>query len=96
MLLTAANFPDTLVGLLPIVGHPVGQPPEMGPKVIGDGRPVLVEEVDRVHKFAVDVQLHLAVGAVPDADRARPFVSLKMIETFLGEFMTAVDPIHDL
>ena len=49
------------------------------PEAVGVG------EVDRVHGFAVDVELQLVGGAVADAHRARAAVALEVVEHLLVE-----------
>src|SRR2546426_8390774 len=66
------RLPDPLVGLLPVPAHPVEEPHQVAPQVVGDGLPELVVEVNRVHELPVDVELELAIGVVPDPDRSRP------------------------
>ena len=66
------------------------------PGVVGDRPAVLVEEVDGVDELAVDVELELVGGAVPDAHGGRAAVALPVVEDLLLEIGVAVDRVHDL
>ena len=87
----AADLPDPLVGPVPVVDQPVHHPADRLPEVVGDAVGVLVEEVDRVHHLAVDVQLELVGRGVADADRLRAAVAVEVVEVLLGQFVAAVD-----
>ncbi len=96
MLLPATDLPDPLVLALPVIADPVDELAQMGPQVVGDRGPVLVEQVDRVHELAVDVELELVVGAVTDPDRARAVVTIQVIQGLLGQVAAAVYAVHQL
>jgi hypothetical protein len=96
VLLAPAGLPDPLVGAAPVCTHPIEQRAEVGPEVGGDGRPVLVGEVHRIHQLAVDVELELIEGAVADADGPRAAVPVEVVERVFGQVAPAVDPVHDL
>src|SRR5215216_5831417 len=96
MLSTAANLPDPLVLALPVIADPVDQSPQASPQLIPDGVSILVVEVDGVHQLAVDVELQLVVGAVPDPDRARTTVTLQVIQGLLRQVSASVDAVHQL
>ena len=65
-----AGLPDALVGLLPVVAHPVEHADQGAPAGIGDADADPTGEVDGVHELAIDVELQL-VGC-PVADAYRP------------------------
>ena len=92
----AAHLPDALVGLAPVLAHPVDQPDDVHPRVVRDRRAVLVVQVHRVHQLAVDVELEVRVGGVADAHRARAHVALEVRQRLLGQLVAAVDAVHDL
>ena len=60
------------------------------------GRPVAAVEVHGVDQLAVDVELKLVRGAVPDPDGRGSLVALQVLEHLLLELGAAVDPVHDL
>ena len=66
------------------------------PALMTGVEPVLVAAVDAVHGLAVDVELELARGSVPDPDRRRPPVALPVGEHLLGQVAGAVDAVHDV
>jgi hypothetical protein len=79
-----------------VFGDPVHEPHEVLPEIVRDRRAVLVIEVDGVHELAVDVELELVVGAVPDAHRRRAGVPLEVGEDLLGEILVPINAVHDL
>ena len=96
MLPAAAGLPDPLVRLIPVLAHPLDDPRQIRPGCVRDRRRVLVEEVDGVDQLAVDVELELVGGAVPDPDRGRAHVALEVRQHLLVQLRAAVDPVHDL
>jgi hypothetical protein len=96
VLAPAARLPDPLVRPVPVVAHPLDDPDDVLPGLVGDGRPVLVVEVDGVDQLAVDVELELMSGPVADPDGRGPPVSLEMVERLLRQLRAAVDAVHDL
>ncbi len=68
----------------------------MAPRVICHRRTVLVVQVDRIHQFAVDVELQLLASAVADAHRARATVAFQVVEGFLRHFVPTIDAVHNL
>src|SRR6266568_8281281 len=96
LLAPAAHLRDALVLLPPVGADELDEPHEVAPQVVGDGLRELVVEVDRVHELAVDVELELIVGGVPDAHRLRVRISRPVGQRLLAEVVTAIDPVHDL
>ena len=68
----------------------------MRPVVIGNRVAVLVEEINRIQEFAVDVELQVMKCAVADSNGARTFIALEMIEFVFGQIGTPIDTIDDL
>ena len=66
------------------------------PAPVADAQPGAVGEEDRVHRLAVDVELELIRGAVPDPHRARAPIALEVVEGLLVEVAAAVDAVHQL
>ena len=96
VLLPAADLPDPLVGLIPVVTDPLDDVTEVGPRIGIHRLAVLVVEVHGVHQLTVDVELELVGGAVSDANRMRAAVTLEVVENLLFQVRPAVDPVHDL
>jgi hypothetical protein len=69
VLTPAASLPDALVGLVPVLAHPLDDRAEVLPRVVRERRAVLVVEVDGVDQLAIDVKLELAGGGVADPHR---------------------------
>src|SRR5215813_4278993 len=67
VLATAAGLPHALVGLVPVIGHPIYDLGHRQPATVRDGHAGLVTLVDRVHRLTVDVELQLVGSAVADA-----------------------------
>ena len=60
---------------------------------------MLVVEVDGVHELAVDIELQLVVGAVPEPDGARAAVAVEVIQDLFSRswrpsipYMSCSDP----
>src|SRR5450755_4929635 len=69
----AADFPDTLVGLMPVLQGGVHEPGEPFPHRHDDlGSSAVELDVHGVEDHAPDVVLLLIPGPVADPDRARP------------------------
>src|SRR5207248_1185899 len=92
----AAHFPDALIGPPPILANPIDQLGEMKPKIVGDGLGEFVANVNRVHQFAINVELKLVVGAVSNPHRTGFSVTLEMAKLGLDEILSAINAVHDL
>ena len=68
VLAAAAHLPDALVGLVPVVAHPVDDSGEVHPRPVRDRVRVVVVDVDRVDQLAVDVELERVGPGVSDSD----------------------------
>jgi hypothetical protein len=79
-----------------VVADPVDEAVQFDPQIVRDGHPVFVVEVDGVHQLAVDVQLQLVMGTFADPDRLGGFVAFQVIQDFLGQIASSVDPVHQL
>ena len=55
-----------------------------------------VAEEHRAHGLAVDIQLQLVTGPVPDPNGPGITPALKVAQRFLGQVRRAVDAVHDL
>ena len=96
LLLPPADLPDAIVGAHPIVGHPIQHVPHLGPHIVGNRGPVLVIEINRIHQFAIDVELQLIRGGIANAHRARAAVPVQMVEGFLRQGVAAINAVHEL
>ena len=57
---------------------------------------MLVVEVDGVHELAVDIELQLVVGAVPEPDGPRAAVAVEVIQGLFSQVLASVYPVHEL
>ena len=93
----AADLPDALVGLVPVVQGRVHETGEAVPHRRHDRARAPVElDVQRVEDHPPDVVLLLVPGAVPDPDRARPAIAGQVVEGLLGQVAFPADAVHDL
>src|SRR5262249_10871953 len=92
----AAGFPDALVGLVPVGAQPVDHVRGGGPALIGGLQAAGVDLGDRVQRLAVDVQLELVGGPVPDPHRPGAAPAFEMVERLFAQVGAPVDPVHDL
>jgi len=95
VLAAAAGLPDPLVRLVPVLAQPVDDLRHRLPALVRQLQAMAVTEDDRVHRLAVDVELELVGGAVPNPHRPRAAPALEVIERLLGQVGTAIDPVHD-
>src|SRR6516225_3716578 len=91
MLFTIAHLPEPCVGTLPIFTDPVQPTANPDPRIVGDGAHVLVVQVKRIHKLAVDVKLELRHGCVADACRTGPTIALPFVHTLLRDLAVSVN-----
>src|SRR5437879_4773070 len=70
----AANFPNALVGLIPIFRQPFEQLSADAPTFVERCQSRLARLKQRIEHFAVDIELQLLVGRVADANRLGVFV----------------------
>jgi hypothetical protein len=76
---TAAGLPDALVGLVPMLAHPVGELGELDPAGMADPESMPVGQPDRVQQLTVDVQLELVGGPVANPDRLGAGIALPVV-----------------
>ena len=99
MALLAPDFPDSLVGLAPLL-HDVGlnlfhQLPHIL-DLVQRSRDQAVVLVDQVHQITERVVLPLMVGVVADAYGLRAFVAAQMLENRFRQLPLSADAVHDL
>ena len=75
MLPRAADLPDSLVRLVPVLLQEVKQLPLQAPAVLVEVEPGLPAQCQGVYDLAVDVELTLVDGGVADPDRGGPFLA---------------------
>src|SRR5262245_22910889 len=68
----------------------------MLPEVIRDELERFVIDVNRIHQFAVDVELELPIRSVPNSNRAGFFVAFEVSQDSFFEILASVDAIHEL
>ncbi|MCY1368077.1 hypothetical protein D9M69_550380 [compost metagenome] len=69
MVLLAAHFPDADIFLLPGFTDLIDHLHRVFPAFMGDGFAVFVDQVNRVHQLAKDIELDLFIGLIADAHR---------------------------
>ena len=93
----AADLPDALVGLLPVLQGVVDEGGEPFPHGRDDHAGAGVElDVEGVEDHAPHVVLLLVPGTVADPDRAGAAVAGQVVEGVLGEVAFPADAVHDL
>lgn len=92
----AANFPNALVGLVPMVRDEVDEVTLDVPGVFRRGEAEVAFEVGGVDDLAVNIELKLAGGGVADADRAGIFVAVEVREFEFGKRTFAGDTVEHL
>ncbi|MNL26773.1 hypothetical protein D3C87_1483220 [compost metagenome] len=63
---------------------------------MGNSLAVLVDQINRVHQLAEDVELNLRVRQIADAHRLRATVAGQVRELDFRQFLTAVDAIQNV
>src|SRR5436853_625229 len=81
---------------LPVLAQPLQYALNLLPPRIRHCVPIFVCQINRVHHFAINIQLELLVGRVSDTHGPRMFVPLQMIKRQLIELLPAVNPVHHL
>src|SRR5919197_64707 len=88
-----AHLPDSFVGLLPRVLEVAEEEPPERPPLLGGLQVVDPSLMKGVHDLAVDVELELLHGGVPDPHRLRALVTGKPGQLELGEAPLARDAV---
>src|SRR6516165_2195161 len=91
MLLTIAHFPETCVRTLPIVTNPVQPAANPDQRIVRDRAHVLVVQVKRIHKLAVDIKLELRNGSIANTYRGRSPISLPVVQTLFRNVAVPVN-----
>ena len=89
-----AGLPDALVGLRPVVDHPVDEHADVLPRVEAEPVAVFVGQVERIDHLAVDVELQLSARRVADANRRAVCVAGPMSEFDLVDLGVAVEVVQ--
>src|SRR4029077_20341551 len=66
-----SGLPDTLLRLVPVVGQPAQDLAHPPPSPVAGFESVLASKVEAVDRLAVDIELELVRGTVPDPHRTR-------------------------
>ena len=66
----SSGFPNALLGLVPVVGEPAKDVANAPPALVSRLKSMLVSEVDAVDRLAIDVELQLIGGTIPNPHRA--------------------------
>src|SRR5207237_1235413 len=92
----AAHLPHPGVALAPAAGGGGGEVGDEALDLRVELAELLAVEVERVQELAVDVELLLRPGAVPDPDRPRVAPAAEVRQLALAQVVLAADPVHDL
>src|SRR5215468_7654354 len=93
---SAANLPDALIGPLPNLLEVFDHAQENGPCFLSSAKPHLACGIKTTESLAVDVDLELVPGAVPNAHGARLLVAWEPVEFQLIQPSLAGNAVHDL
>jgi hypothetical protein len=96
LLPASSRLPNALLWLVPVVDKPVQDVANMTPSPMAGFESMLVAEVDTVDRLAVDIELQLIRGTVPDPHRAGSPISLPMRKDLFAQVAGTIDPIHDV
>jgi hypothetical protein len=91
----APDLPDPCVGLPPDLAHEVGDRGQPAAGVGVECASTVGVEPGRLHQIAVDVELALLERGIPDPDRPRAAVALKLKRALL-RLGAAVEPVQNL
>src|SRR5690242_291034 len=92
----AAYLPQSLVGLAPYFFEMLRQRPLHVPRRVIACEAALAALMQRVHDFAVNVELQLDGSGVADSHGSRRLVTLQPPERHLGQPALAGEAVHDL
>jgi hypothetical protein len=81
---SAPNLPHSLIGSLPVTTDPLRKGSDVAPLRERCALVVTITQVQSVNELAMDIELQLIIGSVPDAYGARAAIALQMIERLLG------------
>src|SRR5262245_16988619 len=93
---SAANLPDAFIRPLPHLLEVSDHAQIYGPRFLGRFKPHLACAVETTESLAVDVDLELVPGAVPNADGAGLLVSWEPVEFQLIQPPLPGNAVHDL
>ena len=93
---SAADLPDALVGLLPVLDRGLDEALDQRPAALGQVVAGLRVQEDRVQHRAPHVVLALVVGAVADPHGAGVVVAAEVVERLLDQLALALDAVHHL
>src|SRR5215510_11159710 len=93
---SAANLPDALIGPLPHLFEVSDHAQVNGPRLLGSFKPHLAGGIKTAESLAVNVDLELVPGAVPDAHGAGLLVTGQPVEFQLIQPSLSGNAVHDL
>src|SRR6185312_740952 len=92
----AANLPNALVRLRPDLFEVRDQRFLQSPACLQLGQAFSPRLVQRIENLAVDIQLKLLRGGIPDPYRLRSFIALQLSQLKFGQPPFSGDAVHDL
>jgi hypothetical protein len=97
MLRLAADFPDPLIGLTPVLQGGVHEPGQPLPHRRHDLLSSPAElDIQGIQDHPPHVVLMLIPGAVADPDRTRSLIPGQVVQGLLGQVAFPADAVHDL
>ncbi|MNL07663.1 hypothetical protein D3C87_1283490 [compost metagenome] len=96
MVLRAAHLPDPDILLLPGFANLIDHLHRVFPAFMGDGFAVFVDQVNRVHQLAKDIELDLFVSLIADAHRLCATMTGQVCQLYLRQLLATVDGIQDI
>ncbi len=96
VVLLAAHFPDTHVFAVPDITDLIREFDRAFPAVVGNGFAVFVDQINRIHQLAVDVQLDLVERLIADTHRRRAAMPAQVRQLSFRQLLVAVDAIQDV
>src|SRR5262245_50427119 len=93
---SAANLPDALIRSLPHLLEVSDHAQVNGPRFLGRLKPHLACAIEATESLAVDVDLELVPGAVPNAHRSGLLVAREPVEFQLIQSPLPGNAVHDL
>src|SRR5690554_419592 len=91
---STSDFPYSFVFLIPIMAHPVYLLGEILPKTVRNRFSILVENINGIQQFSINIQLQLRMGIVADSDWGGTSVTFHMHQHLFVHFLISRNGIH--
>src|SRR4051794_5733107 len=94
MLPACPELPDSFVFAVPVISQPVHDLHDSLPTVFRNPGRIFIGQVNSIHNLAVDIELKLLGGAIPNAYWPRLPISGKMVELDLVQMIASVGAVY--